>query len=250
MKLWQKNNTNTAALVEQFTVGRDKEFDLLLAKYDIVGSIAHVTMLGEVGIMTKEEAQLAVEGLNKILILTEEGKFKIEDGIEDVHSQVEKMLTEMIGEAGKKIHSGRSRNDQVATDIKLYLRAELNVIKELVVVLFNTLIEKTTIPEEQKSELINTYKEILDIIQVNNNQEEVLLQLGYDLEEGDARAAVAMNEEQWGIGARSECEKVERVEVVVAFGETGTVDANALKQFGFVVVYFLSDLFCHSVMNY
>ena len=154
MKLWQKNNTNTAALVEQFTVGRDKEFDLLLAKYDIIGSIAHVTMLGEEGIMTKEEAKQAVEGLNKILKLTEEGKFEIEEGIEDVHSQVEKMLTGMIGEAGKKIHSGRSRNDQVATDIKLYLKAELNEIKEGVVKLFDTLIQKS---EVNKHKLLPGY---------------------------------------------------------------------------------------------
>jgi argininosuccinate lyase len=154
MKLWQKNNTNTTALVEQFTVGRDKEFDLLLARYDIIGSIAHVTMLGEVGIMTKEEAQLAVDGLNKILKTAEEGTFVIDEGIEDVHSQIEKMLTEMIGEAGKKIHSGRSRNDQVATDIKLYLKAELNEIKELVIVLFNILIEKS---EANKHKLLPGY---------------------------------------------------------------------------------------------
>ena len=154
MKLWQKNNTNTAGLVEQFTVGRDKEFDLLLAKYDIIGSIAHVTMLGEAGIMSNEEAQLAVDGLRQILKLEEEGKFIIEEGIEDVHSQVEKMLTEMIGEAGKKIHSGRSRNDQVATDIKLYLKAELLEIKELVIVLFNILIEKS---EANKHKLFPGY---------------------------------------------------------------------------------------------
>lgn len=154
MKLWQKNNTHMAASVEQFTVGRDKEFDLLLANYDIIGSVAHVAMLGEVGIMTKAEAQKAVEGLNKILKLVEEGMFKIEDDVEDVHSQVEKMLTEMIGDAGKKIHSGRSRNDQVATDIKLYLKAELNEIKALVIILFNTLIEKS---EANKHKLLPGY---------------------------------------------------------------------------------------------
>lgn len=154
MKLWQKNNTNTAVLVEHFTIGRDKEFDLRLAKYDIMGSIAHVTMLGEVGIMSKEESLLAVEGLNKILSITENGKFEIEDGIEDVHSQVEKMLTEMIGEAGKKIHSGRSRNDQVATDIKLYLKAEIIEIKELVVNLFDILIDKS---EANKNKLLPGY---------------------------------------------------------------------------------------------
>ena len=154
MKLWQKNNTSTTTLVEEFTVGRDKEFDLVLAKYDITGSIAHVTMLGEVGIMSKEESKLAVEGLNIILKNAENGIFVIEEGIEDVHSQVEKLLTEMIGDAGKKIHSGRSRNDQVATDIKLYLKAELIEIKELVVVLFNTLIEKS---EANKHKLLPGY---------------------------------------------------------------------------------------------
>jgi argininosuccinate lyase len=154
MKLWQKNNTHTAALVEQFTVGRDQEFDLLLAKYDIIGSIAHVTMLGENGIMSKEETQLAIDGLNKILQLAKEGNFAIEEGIEDVHSQVEKMLTEMIGDAGKKIHSGRSRNDQVAVDIKLYVKAELNEIKELVANLFDTLIQKS---EENKNKLLPGY---------------------------------------------------------------------------------------------
>jgi len=154
MKLWQKNNTNTSALVDQFTVGRDKAFDLLLAKHDIIGSIAHVTMLGETGIMSKEESQLAAEGLNKILIIANNGEFVIEDGIEDVHSQVEKMLTEMIGEAGKKIHSGRSRNDQVATDIKLYLKAEIIEIKEQVVKLFDTLIDKS---EANKNKLLPGY---------------------------------------------------------------------------------------------
>jgi len=154
MKLWQKNNTNTSALVEQFTVGRDKEFDLLLAKHDIIGSIAHVIMLGEVGIMTKAESELAVEGLNKILKLAEEDTFKIEEGIEDVHSQVEKMLTDMIGEVGKKIHSGRSRNDQVATDIKLYLKTEIIEIKERVVKLFDILIDKS---EANKQKLLPGY---------------------------------------------------------------------------------------------
>lgn len=94
MKLWQKENTSTSQLVEQFTVGRDKEFDLLLAKYDVQGSIAHVTMLGEVGLMTKEEADQAIKGLNEILKTIEQGSFIIEEGIEDVHSQIEKLLTE------------------------------------------------------------------------------------------------------------------------------------------------------------
>lgn len=139
MKLWQKEQTSTAAIVEQFTVGRDKEFDLHLAKYDVQGSIAHVTMLGEVGLMSKAEAELAVSGLKEIAAIIESGAFQIEDGVEDVHSQVELMLTRKIGEAGKMIHSGRSRNDQVAVDIKLYLRAEILAIKKSVTALFECL---------------------------------------------------------------------------------------------------------------
>ncbi len=154
MKLWQKETTSTSLLVEQFTVGRDKEFDLLLAKYDVQGSIAHVTMLGEVGLMTKEEADLAVKELNEILKTIESGSFIIDEGVEDVHSQVEQLLTERIGDAGKKIHSGRSRNDQVAVDIKLYLRAEINNIKAEVKNLFDLLISKS---EEHKDKLLPGY---------------------------------------------------------------------------------------------
>src|SRR5881628_1239631 len=105
MKLWQKENTSTSELIEKFTVGRDKEFDLLLAKYDVQGSIAHVTMLGEVGLMTKEEAGKATEALKQIAAEIEASQFTIHEGIEDVHSQVEFLLTERIGDIGKKIHS-------------------------------------------------------------------------------------------------------------------------------------------------
>ena len=154
MKLWSKENTSTSAIVEQFTVGKDKEFDLLLARYDVQGSIAHVTMLGEVGLMTKEEADQAIKGLNEILKTIEQGSFIIEEGVEDVHSQVEQLLTERIGDAGKKIHSGRSRNDQVAVDIKLYLRAEINNIKSEVKNLFDLLIHKS---DENKSKLLPGY---------------------------------------------------------------------------------------------
>ncbi len=140
MKLWQKENFSTSQLVETFTVGRDKEFDLLLAKYDVEGSIAHVTMLGEVGLMSKEEAELAVNGLKEISASIDHSQFTIDEGIEDVHSQVEYLLTQKIGDTGKKIHSGRSRNDQVAVDIKLYLRAEITNIKDEVKNLFDLLI--------------------------------------------------------------------------------------------------------------
>ncbi|NTS42272.1 argininosuccinate lyase [Flavisolibacter sp. BT320] len=140
MKLWQKETTSTSELIEKFTVGRDKEFDLLLAPYDVQGSIAHVTMLGEVGLMTKEEADIAVNALRQIETEITEGRFTIADDVEDVHSQVEFLLTERIGEIGKKIHSGRSRNDQVAVDIKLYLRAQVLAVKDEAKELFNLLI--------------------------------------------------------------------------------------------------------------
>ncbi len=140
MKLWQKNNTSVSSLIESFTVGRDKEFDILLARYDVQGSMAHVQMLGEPGLMSKNEADQALTGLQQIAKDIEEGNFSLDDEVEDVHSQVEWLLTQKIGEAGKKIHSGRSRNDQVAVDIKLYLRHEIIVIREEVKQLFDLLL--------------------------------------------------------------------------------------------------------------
>ena len=143
MKLWQKENTSVSELIERFTVGRDKEFDLMLAPYDVQGSIAHVTMLGTTGLMTPEEAGQAVAALKDIEQEIAEGRFRIAEGVEDVHSQVEFMLTERIGDTGKKIHSGRSRNDQVAVDIKLYLRAEIRNLAEGVQQLFDLLLEQS-----------------------------------------------------------------------------------------------------------
>jgi argininosuccinate lyase len=154
MKLWSKESTNTSQLVESFTVGRDKEFDILLAKYDVQGSMAHVRMLGEVGLMSKEEADIAVKGLEEIAADIEHGRFVIEEGIEDVHSQVEFILTQRIGDAGKKIHSGRSRNDQVAVDIKLYLRSEVLAVKEEVKQSFDLLIAQS---EKFKDHLLPGY---------------------------------------------------------------------------------------------
>ena len=154
MKLWQKENTSVSQLIEQFTVGRDNEFDLLLARYDVQGSIAHVTMLGEVGLMTKEEATSAISALKTIEEEINNSSFQIEDTVEDVHSQVEFLLTERIGDIGKKIHSGRSRNDQVAVDIKLYLRAEVQRIKEEVKQLFDLLIAQS---EKFKDRLLPGY---------------------------------------------------------------------------------------------
>ena len=143
MKLWNKDNTETTAQTEAFTVGRDREFDLQLAEYDVLGSIAHVTMLGETGLMSAADAAKAVEGLQSILSDVRAGRFTIEDGVEDVHSQVEMLLTQRIGEAGKMIHSGRSRNDQVAVDIKLFLRASITTIASDVKDLFDLLTERS-----------------------------------------------------------------------------------------------------------
>lgn len=143
MKLWSKEKTSTAAQIEQFTVGRDREFDLQMASFDVQGSIAHVTMLGEQGLMSAAQAKLAVDGLSQILKEIEAGQFSIDEGAEDVHSQIEFMLTERIGEAGKMIHTGRSRNDQVALDIKLYLRAAILEIKNDTSSLFDLLLQKS-----------------------------------------------------------------------------------------------------------
>lgn len=154
MKLWQKDNSSVNELIEKFTVGRDKEFDLLLAQYDVQGSVAHVKMLKEVGLMNEQDAADAVRGLEDILKDVLAGRFVIEEGIEDVHSQVEYLLTQRIGEAGKKIHSGRSRNDQVAVDLKLYLRAEVLAIKDEVKELFGLLISQG---EKFKDKLLPGY---------------------------------------------------------------------------------------------
>ena len=143
MKLWSKDNTAISQQIEKFTVGRDKEFDDLLAKFDVQGSIAHVTMLGEVGLMTPEESALAVAELKKIAQTIEEGSFEIQEGVEDVHSQVELLLTQAIGDIGKKIHSGRSRNDQVAVDIKLFLRDAILRVKNETKELFELLIQRS-----------------------------------------------------------------------------------------------------------
>jgi argininosuccinate lyase len=154
MKLWQKENTTVSDLIERFTVGRDKEFDLLLAPYDVQGSIAHVTMLGETGLMKPADADRAISELRHILHEIEQGQFVIEEHVEDVHSQVEHLLTQRIGEAGKMIHSGRSRNDQVAVDIKLFLKAEIRNICRETRILFDLLIEQA---ERFKDKLLPGY---------------------------------------------------------------------------------------------
>lgn len=132
MKLWSKDNTDTSKLVEKFTVGKDKEFDLLLAPFDVQGSIAHAHMLASVGLLTQEEATAIIAALKKIYQQIHHSQFTIADGIEDVHSQVELLLTQQLGDTGKKIHSARSRNDQVLVDVKLFLRSEIEtLVKEV-----------------------------------------------------------------------------------------------------------------------
>lgn len=143
MKLWQKESTSTSQLVEQFTVGKDKEFDALLAPFDVQGSMAHVQMLSEVGLITKEENDEAQIGLKQILNEVSTEGFQLPNDVEDIHSYVELLLTQRIGETGKKIHTGRSRNDQVAVDIKLYLRSEIQEIKAETKSLFDLLITKS-----------------------------------------------------------------------------------------------------------
>ena len=148
-KLWEKNFEINQE-IERFTVGKDREMDLYLAKYDVLGSMAHITMLQSLGLLQADELELLLDELKNIYQTCEQGDFIIEDGVEDVHSQVELMLTRKLGDMGKKIHSGRSRNDQVLVDLKLFTRAKLRKIVEQVQVLFEELIAKS-----------NQYKDIL-----------------------------------------------------------------------------------------
>jgi len=139
MKLWEKNNTEVSAQVDRFTVGRDREFDTRLARFDVQGSLAHIAMLCSVGLLPRGEFEILSNELQNIEAAIIEGNFSIREDVEDIHSQIELMLTERVGDAGKKIHSGRSRNDQVAVDIKLYLRHEILELKGLVLQLFEVL---------------------------------------------------------------------------------------------------------------
>ncbi|WP_312821950.1 argininosuccinate lyase [Epilithonimonas sp.] len=129
-KIWQKDNTKTNDLVNKFTVGKDLDFDDRLAKYDVLGSIAHAKMLAEVGLIRLDEEQAIVAVLEEVLSDIEKGSFEIDKTAEDIHSQIETILIEKLGETGKKIHTARSRNDQVLTDIKLYLLDEIREITE------------------------------------------------------------------------------------------------------------------------
>ncbi|HEY4968013.1 MAG TPA: argininosuccinate lyase, partial [Puia sp.] len=154
MKLWDKIGTDNNALIEKFTVGRDQEFDIILAKYDVQGSVAHVKMLESVQMLSSEDTRLILKELENIEKEIAEGRFRIEESVEDVHSQIELILTRRIGEAGKKIHSGRSRNDQVAVDIKLFLRAEILQLKTEVKSLFDLLV---SLGNQYKNDLLPGY---------------------------------------------------------------------------------------------
>ncbi|MBK7435029.1 MAG: argininosuccinate lyase [Chitinophagaceae bacterium] len=153
MKLWQKNTTS-AESVERFTVGMDRELDLMLAPFDVLGSIAHSTMLESVGLLTKPELDSLRASLVRIYRQIEAGNFILEEGMEDIHSQVEWMLTRELGDTGKKIHSARSRNDQVLTDLKLFLRSELEETVHSTRKLFDLLI---SLSEKHKEDLLPGY---------------------------------------------------------------------------------------------
>ncbi len=152
-KLWEKD-FEVNSEIERFTVGRDREMDLYLARYDVLGSIAHITMLESIGLLTAAELEQLTAELRRIYAVCENGGFEIEDGVEDVHSQVELMLTRKLGDMGKKIHSGRSRNDQVLVDLKLFIRNELKEIALAVRDLFGELTAKS---EEYKDVLMPGY---------------------------------------------------------------------------------------------
>lgn len=152
-KLWEKNFEINKE-IERFTVGRDREMDMYLAKYDVLGSMAHITMLESIGLLEKDELDRLLAELKDIYATCESGEFVIEDGVEDVHSQVELMLTRRLGDMGKKIHSGRSRNDQVLVDLKLFIRNEIKEIAGLVKALFDELIQKS---EQYKGVLMPGY---------------------------------------------------------------------------------------------
>ena len=153
MKLWEKS-TKVDQEIERFTIGKDQEMDLYLAKYDVLGSMAHITMLESIGLLTKEELKLLLDELKKIYQLAEDGQFVIEEGSEDVHSQVELILTRNLGDTGKKIHSGRSRNDQVLLDLKLFTRSAIREVYEAVNDLFEVLLDQS---ERYKSVLMPGY---------------------------------------------------------------------------------------------
>ena len=153
MKLWQKDKASLRE-VEKFTVGKDREMDIHLSRFDVLGSLAHIEMLASINLLTKDELKILSKELKNIYAKIEKGEFVIQDGVEDVHSQVEFLLTEKLGDVGKKIHSGRSRNDQVLVDIKLFLREEIFQIVGETKNLFDLLIAQS---EKYKAHLLPGY---------------------------------------------------------------------------------------------
>ncbi|NHE57444.1 argininosuccinate lyase [Cyclobacterium plantarum] len=153
MKLWQKDKTSKKE-VETFTIGRDPEFDLILAPFDVSGSMAHAHMLASIGLLTEQELQVLIKGLKEIREEIRKGIFTIAPGVEDVHSQVEFLLTERYGDVGKKLHSGRSRNDQVLVDLKLYYRYAIQQTVEETQKLFDLLVN---LAEKHKDDLMPGY---------------------------------------------------------------------------------------------
>ncbi len=153
MKLWQKDKTSLKE-VETFTVGKDREMDMYLAAFDVLGSLAHIQMLESVGLLTKNELSQLQQALKNIYQQIEKGEFKLQDDVEDIHSQVELLLTQILGDTGKKIHAARSRNDQVLVDIKLFLRSELEDLVKTIVPFFDLL---QTQSEKYKDYLLPGY---------------------------------------------------------------------------------------------
>ncbi|MBS1559906.1 MAG: argininosuccinate lyase [Bacteroidetes bacterium] len=153
MKLWQKSKDSLKSVTE-FTTGNDREMDLFLAPFDVLGSLAHIRMLESIQLLTKEELTVLTQELKNIYWEVQKGNFKIEEGIEDVHSQIELLLTQKLGDTGKKIHSGRSRNDQVLVDLKLFLRHEIQQLTRSLENLFGLLLAKS---EEHKNKLLPGY---------------------------------------------------------------------------------------------
>ncbi len=154
MKLWQKEGVNTSENIERFTVGRDREMDLYLAPFDVLGNLAHAYMLQTIGLLTGDELTVLQAELKRIYGQTQNGQFVIEDGVEDVHSQVELLLTRALGDVGKKIHAGRSRNDQVLVDLKLFTRDRLWAVAEAVRQVFDRLVSRS---EQHKADLLPGY---------------------------------------------------------------------------------------------
>jgi argininosuccinate lyase len=157
MKLWQKDKASLKE-VETFTVGKDREMDMYLAAFDVLGSLAHTIMLENAGLLTKEDLEVLKIELKKIYKNIQEGNFSLQDNVEDIHSQVELILTERLGDIGKKIHSARSRNDQVLVDVKLFLRNEIEEIVNAIQPFFQLLQQQSEAFKNHLFPAIRIYK--------------------------------------------------------------------------------------------